>query len=284
MQNCANDDQRVVGPAQLQQENPTRRVIYIAASSALVLLTLKYLHDSGLMDRLTASVQHARAAKDPTRVAASGPTTAERVKEMMLKMDVRIYGSDSCPWSRKQIADLGIDSTDTRLFVDCEKHPSEAVGVEAYPTWRMKGKTAKLGYMSAETAVQELQQRLYSAYDWQQSQPPAAAPSPSPPQVEDVTDSVVQKPPPSVIELSVDRKKPKKVVIKEEHDEVKAQQDEAENPQEPEPVVQQSEPVKTPSSPRSVAELPVPPRRIVLSAEGAAAALSAGVSQATSTS
>ena len=145
-----------------------RRTLYWAAVAALLCFAIKYAVDTGILGDIG---ERMKAALPAAQRAAPAPavTTMEKAKMMMLEMGVKIYGSDQCPWSRKQLSDLDIDPSDDRLFVDCDKHPSKASGIEAYPTWRLRD-ADKPGYMPADTAVDFLQSKLYSRYNEPQLQ------------------------------------------------------------------------------------------------------------------
>jgi len=151
-------------PRNRVRTDASRRVMWILLTSGIVVLSIKYMTEYGVLNRIAQQL----GGTKPLPAAApeaSDYTTTERLKQMMIAMGVRIYGSDSCPWSRKQIQDLSIDPNDTRLFVDCEKRPSEATAIEAYPSWKTKKGKVMVGYMDASKAIAALQAELYEIYD-----------------------------------------------------------------------------------------------------------------------
>ena len=160
-----NDGSPTTKPRVRTAADASRRVMWILLTSGIVVLSIKYMTEYGLLGRIA---QHLGAPKQPSAMAPAALqdyTTTEKLKQMMIAMGVRIYGSDTCPWSKKQIQDLSIDPNDSRLFVDCEKRPTEATGIEAYPSWKTKKGKVMVGYLDANRAIAALQAELYESYD-----------------------------------------------------------------------------------------------------------------------
>lgn len=194
-----------------------RRTLYWAVLAALICFALKYAVETGILGDIGERIKAVMPAAAEPQTTPPAVTTMEKAKLMMIQMGVQIYGSDQCPWSRKQLADLDIDPSDDRLFVDCDKHPSKAKNIEAYPTWRLRD-ADKPGYMPADTAVEFLQSKLYSKYNEpapkpqplgkkaKQPAPPAVRAAPVPIKVEEVAGATEEDeplPPP----ISPDRTK-----------------------------------------------------------------------------
>ena len=167
---------------------------------------LKYAFDSGYLNNVIPKHLQPRGSDDGTgrgsRTGGSegggGASTQTRVRHLMREMGVKVFGSDKCPWSRKQLEDLGIDNEDA-LFVDCETHADapRANEISAYPTWLIGGEL-KVGYMAPGKAAGVLDRALLTAYnksrtgtgaeELRPAPAPAPAPPPSAPVIVDVTD------------------------------------------------------------------------------------------------
>lgn len=69
------------------------------------------------------------------------PGTFDSLANCLTEKDVKMYGTDTCPYCKEQKASFK-GSFDLLNYVNCEKQPAECQknDISGYPTWEINGK------------------------------------------------------------------------------------------------------------------------------------------------